>query len=167
MPGYALETEGLKETLDGLDKVARMDVTRDLKAEFATLASQVISRAHGKASTPGQRKAADTLAQASTGTAAAVRFGKGFDGAFGQEFGADRNKRRVVNHFGYFTGWNQFPAWRGSDAGAGYFLWPAIREVAKENTELLADSVAAIIAARPAPNIAAGAALIDSIMGKS
>lgn len=167
MPGYALETDGLKETLAGLDRGARMDVQRDLKAEFNTLAQQVIAAATSRASTPGQAKAAATLALASTGTAAAVRFGRGFEGAFGHEFGAQRNQRRVVNHFGYFTGWNQFPNWRGSGSGAGYFLWPAIRDVAKDNTELLADSVAAILAARPGPNIAAGASLIDSVFAQA
>ena len=26
------------------------------------------------------------------------------------------------------AGWNQFKPWRGSDTGAGYFLYPSIRE---------------------------------------
>lgn len=150
MPGFALETEGLRETLAGLDKVARLDVTRDLKVEFNRLAEDAMNRATGKAGTAQRRRAADTLRLASTGTYAALAFGKGFAGAFGAEFGAYQGQRRVVTFFGYFTGWNQFDRWRGSGGDAGYFLWPGIREAAKENVELLAESVAAIAAGRPA-----------------
>lgn len=167
MPGYTLATDGLQEALAGLERVAKLDAQRDLRTQFQTIAEQVIAQAKSLARSGGQVKAAGTLKQASTSAAAALRFGGGFEGAFGFEFGADRNQRRVVNHFGYYTGWNQFPMWRGSGATAGYFLWPAIRDVSKENTEALAESVALIAAQRPGPNLGAGASLIDKVFSQA
>lgn len=144
---FTVETEGLRESLAGMERGARLDATRDLKAEFQRMADAALRQAKANASGSKMRqRAANTLAQGSTGTYAALRFGSGFEGAFGAEFGAGRNQRRVVSHFGYFTGWNQFDYWRGSGPSAGYFLWPAIRQAAGENTELLAEAVAAILA---------------------
>lgn len=166
MPGYALDTAGLKETLAGLERLERLDVGRDLKSAFDALAKEAVVEARSKASNRMERKAADTLAVASTSLGAALKFGKGFDGAFGAEYGADRNKRRVVTHFGYFIGWNQFKLWKGSGATAGYFLWPGIRVAVASEVGKIAESVTALVVSdRPAANITAGAALINDLMG--
>jgi len=163
---YTVETDGLKEALAGMDRLARLDATRDLKAQFAKMAEDAIAQAKVNAGSRMRQKAADTLASASTGTYAALRFGRGFDGAFGAEFGAGRNQRRVVSHFGYFTGWNQFAFWRGSGTAAGYFLWPAIRKSAEANVELLAEGVAAFVAQGDNPT-GRGQSLIDSVFAQT
>lgn len=139
-----LEVTGLKETLDGLGRLERMDVARDLRDVFSHVAAEAVGEARGRAHTRMQRRAAQTLSNASTATYGAVRFGGGFPGAFGSEFGAGRNTRRVVNHFGYYTGWNQFDYWKGSGAGAGYFVWPALRDVTRDSRPMVADEVARI-----------------------
>lgn len=38
-------------------------------------------------------------------------------------------------------GWNQFKPWRGSGQGAGYFLYPAIREKETEAVEMFGDEI--------------------------
>lgn len=152
MAGYAAEIDGLKETLAGMDRLARLDVQKDLRAEFHRVAEDAISEAHRRAHTKMQKRAAGTLSafnasgkvSASSATGAALRFGGGFAGSFGAEFGAQRNLRRTVSSFGFYTGWNQFQVWRGSDAGAGYFLWPGIRSAVESNLDVLADAVARI-----------------------
>lgn len=164
MSGYLLETVGLKEALAGMERVERLDVQRDLKSVFNDLASTAVTNAKAGASTKMERRAASTLAVASTSLGAALKFGKGFEGAFGAEYGADKNKRRVVTHFGYYQGWNQFKSWRGSGSTAGYFMWPGIRAAIESDIGKVAESVTALVE-RPAANIAAGAALINEVMG--
>lgn len=138
---YAIETDGLKETVAGLDRLERLDVTRDLKDAFEAMAKDAASRARGNASTRMQRAAADTISTVRSSLGATLSFGAGFGGAFGAEFGGAQNQRRVVNHFGYYTGWNQFDHWKGSGLDAGYFLWPGIREAALEGRDALADAL--------------------------
>ena len=93
---FTVETDGLREALAGMDRLSRLDATRDLKAEFQRLAADAIAQAKANASGNKMRaKAASTLALASTGTYAALRFGAGFEGAFGAEYGAGRNQRRA------------------------------------------------------------------------
>lgn len=140
----ALDTTGLKEFLAGLDKVERLEVGRDLKAQFGRIVDDAISRGRAKASTRGQRRAAGTLRQASTGTMAAIGFGRGFRGAFGHEYGAKQNTRRQ-RASGSYLGYNQFPIWRGSGLDAGYFMWPGIRAASEAGVGELADGVARII----------------------
>lgn len=140
----ALDTTGLKEALAGMDKVTRLDVGRDLKAEFGRIVDDAISRGRTGASTRGQRRAASTMRQASTATGAAIGFGRGFGGAFGHEYGAKQNTRRQ-RASGSYLGFNQFPLWRGSGLDAGYFMWPGIRKAAEVGVEPLADAVAKII----------------------
>lgn len=139
-----LEVTGLKEALDGLGRLERMDAARDLRDVFSRVATEAASEARGRAHTPMQRRAAQTISNASTSSYGAVRFGGGFEGAFGAEFGAARNQRRIVHHFGYYTGWNQFDYWRGSGGDAGYFFYPALRDVTRDSRPMVADEVARI-----------------------
>lgn len=140
----ALDTTGLKEFLAGLDKVARIEVGRDLKAEFGRIVDDAISRGRSKANTRGQRRAASTLRQASSASAAAIGFGRGFPGALGHEFGAQQNTLRQ-RASGSYLGYNQFPTWRGNGLDAGYFMYPGIRDAAEAGVGELADGVARII----------------------
>ena len=144
MPFVAIETTGLKESLAALDRFDRLEAQKELKDEFNKIALEVVNKGRSKAGSRLEQRAAATLRPASTGSYAAIRFGGGFGGAFGAEYGGMRNQRRIVRHFGYYTGWNQFQSWRGSDSGTGYFMWPAIREVTADRTADLADAVARI-----------------------
>lgn len=139
---YVLEVTGLKEATAGLDKVARLDINRDLRQTFSELADAVVDAAKGRTRNRMQRAAAATLVQSSSAAGAAVKFGAGFAGAFGAEFGAGKNQRRVVNHFGYYTGWNQFDYWTGNGSDAGEFLWPAIRATIAARRDALAEAIA-------------------------
>lgn len=141
MPKVTIETEGIKEALSGLDRIDRLEAQRELRDAFDKIAIEVVGKGRSKASTRLERRAAQTLRPASTGTYGAVRFGGGFGGAFGAEFGGMRNQRRIVNHFGHYTGWNQFKSWSGSE---GYFLWPTIRTVTEDRAGDLGDAVARI-----------------------
>ncbi len=140
----ALDTTGLKEALAGMDKLSRLDASKDLKAEFAKIVEQAIT--YGKAGAQGraQQRAAATLRQASTGTGAALGFGRGFPGAMGNEFGAQQNVRRQ-RASGSYLGYNQFPLWRGSGLQAGYFVFPGVRKASEEGVEELADAVVKIL----------------------
>lgn len=141
---YVLEVTGLKEATAGLDRVARLDVNRDLRDVFSQLTTEVISEARGRTRNRMQRRAAGTLVQSSSASGAAVKFGAGFPGSFGAEFGAGRNQVRVVNHFGYYHGWNQFDYWTGNGRDAGEFLWPAIRATIAKRRDSLAEAIAQI-----------------------
>ena len=130
-----IEFNGFKETRARLKKIGDVERTREYKLANAQIVDDiVIPAARANASTKLERKAARTLVSVRTDTGGAVRIGGGkggFGGALGAEFGADRNQRRLGRPGGKVTpvtGWNQFKPWRGSDRGAGYFLWPAIRE---------------------------------------
>ena len=90
------------------------------------------------------RRAVGTMKQASTSTGAALRFGGGFAGAFGNEYGAHQNIPRQGAR-GTYLGYNQFPSWKGSGETAGYAMWPGIRKAADEGVEALADAVTKIL----------------------
>ena len=129
----AVEYDGFDEARRALKRLEDVERTRQYKVANREIANDVvIPAARANASTKMERRAASTLAATGDG---AVRLGKGFPGALGAEFGADRNQRRLGRPHGKtvpVTGWQQFKPWRGSDNGAGYFLWPAIREQTDE-----------------------------------
>lgn len=173
---YGIDVAGIKESLAALERVERLDAQADLRKEFTAMAESAIANAKGNALDRMQKRAADTLAatgasgktSASTSTAAVIRFGGGFEGAFGAEYGAEKGLQRVVSHFGYYRGWNQFRLWKGSGSNAGYFLWPGIRTAVDEHRPRLAEAIVRNFGAGselPAPNIAAGASLISSVFG--
>ena len=137
----ALDTTGLKEALAGMDRLARLDASRDLKTEFNKIAQDAADRGRAGASTRLERRAASTLRAASTGTAAAVGYGKGFAAAFGAEFGASQNTLRQ-RRTGSYLGYNQFKPHAGR---SGYFMWPGIRAAADAGVDNLADAVVKII----------------------
>jgi hypothetical protein len=145
MPKVTIETTGIKEALAAMDRVDRLEAQLELKDEFNKVAVEVVNKGRSRASGRMEQAAARTLRTASTATYGAVGFGGGFGGAFGAEFGGYRNQRRVVNHFGYYTGWNQFKPWKGSGSDAGYFLWPTIRQVTADRVDDLAEAVAKIV----------------------
>jgi len=145
MPDDRIRIEGLNETRAAVKRLADPEKTRQYKAVGFTIARDVvIPAAKGKASNRLERRAAGTLKPVRTVTGGAVRLGGGFPAALGAEFGANRNQTRAGNPGGrpaQVRGWNQFQPWRGSDAGAGYFMWPAIREQTGEIVNRWADMI--------------------------
>lgn len=141
MPEPPLKVYGLAQLRKALRELADKDTMDRLKTANVHAAETVVDAAKGRAGTRLQRKAAETLEVART-VRAAVRFGAGFRGALGAEFGSAQNVRRRVNHFGNYTGWNQFEGWKGNGPEAGYFLWPAIRDKSDEIMQAYADEIA-------------------------
>jgi hypothetical protein len=135
----ALDTTGLKEALADMERADRLDAQKDLKVEFGKIATEAVRYGKAGASTRLEQRAAGTLRNASTGSAASVGFGRGFPGAMGAEFGASQNTRRRRSS-GDYLGLNQFKVWSGSGLDAGYFVWPGIRQAAEEGAEDLADA---------------------------
>lgn len=127
-----VQFDGFDEARRRLKKLDDVEKTREYKTANWQIANDVVlPAAKANASTRMERRAAGTLVAVRTAAGGSVRLGGGFAGALGAEFGADRNQRRLGRPRGTVapvTGWNQFKPWRGSDRGAGYFLWPAIRE---------------------------------------
>jgi hypothetical protein len=173
---YGVESSGIVETVDALARLERLDAQRDLRVEFHAMAEAAKANALSNADSPMQRRAAGTIsttsasgkASASSSTAAVLRFGGDFPGAFGAEYGGERNLQRTVSHFGFYTGWNQFEPWRGSGDSAGYFVWPGIRTAVDDHRPRLAEAVVLHFDAGsdlPGPNLAAGAALNASLLG--
>jgi hypothetical protein len=91
-------------------------------------------------------RAAKSMKAARKQRIAAINFGGGrHPEAMGAEFGAGRNQLRNTTR-GVMEGWNQFRPWRGSDTGAGYFLYPTIRREGDRIVELYAQVLDDLIA---------------------
>lgn len=135
----AVQAFGLKELRRDLRKLGTPDQMKELKAANAAVSTLVVDAAKGRASTPMQQRAADTLRVANS-VYAAVRLG-GKPGTLGAEFGAKRDVLRRGPSGREFRGFNQFQGWRGSGPDAGYFLWPAIRDKTDEVLSLYADEI--------------------------
>jgi hypothetical protein len=129
----AIKVVGLRETITALRAIdeSMVDIVQAANKKAAEV---VAERAQALASSLGkmQARAAATLKPASLQKMATLRLGnKEVPFALGAEFGAYRNQPRESRRGGRFVstlGWNQFEKWRGSDTGAGYFLWPSIRD---------------------------------------
>jgi len=93
------------------------------------LSDETIRRARAWAARIGrqQSRAADTLRPQPRGAGAVLPASPAWN--VGAEFGSNR--------------YRQFPRWRGSGSGAGYFLFPALGEVnmIKQSAELVAKMV--------------------------
>jgi hypothetical protein len=130
--------DGFDEAKRALAKLGDVEKSRAYKTANFDIANEVVipaAMANARALGKMQVKAAQTLKALRTASGGSVSLGKGFAGALGAEFGADRNQRRQGRPHGKsapVTGWQQFEPWRGSSTGAGYFLWPAIRQETDE-----------------------------------
>lgn len=141
----SLDAADLRAQLRSFDRFTQRDLSKDLRGVFGRLSSEAAAAAKNLASTRLERRAARTLRPASSAVGAAMWFGGGFPGAFGAEFGAGRNQRRVVNHFGYYVGWNQFDYWTGNGADAGNFVYPGIRAAVVALRDEIATEVEALL----------------------
>lgn len=128
-----------RKELRKLDDAGIIDGLKDANYEVARI---VVAGAQGRASTPMQRGAAASLkpsrqaarAQVTGGGARVPYFG-------GAEFGAQQNQLRLGPSGRTYRGLNQFSAWRGSDMSAGYFLYPAIRDLTDRIVEIYGDAI--------------------------
>jgi hypothetical protein len=106
----------------------------ELKDANYEVAAHVARRAQGRASTPLQRKASESL-KAGRQAVRAVVSGGGPRWPFfaGAEFGSVQ--------------YEQFDAWRGSGYDAGYFLYPTIRDETDVIVEMYGEAIEKITAA--------------------
>ena len=111
--GERIQVQGAKELRAALKKLGDRQLLRELGNLNREVAEQVIDRARGKARTPQERKAAAQLKPVRSQAAARVSMVGGY--VLGAEFGAKR--------------YRQFRPWQGNKMEAGYFLFPAIREM--------------------------------------
>ena len=125
-----IKVEGLNEFRRELKKLEE-NLTPELKQINYELATQVTSWAQTKAAavSPQASKAAkEGLKASKTAARAQVILGNNKTPyALGAEFGALQ--------------WKQFQRWRGNDTGAGYFLWPSIRDHREEITKIYGDAL--------------------------
>lgn len=141
-----IEFEGLKELRAAVKALGDVEKTRQFKLAGYEIAAEVVIPA-AQANAGGDRalvKAMSTLEAVKTESGGAVRLGKGFPAAFGYEFGADRNVRRLARPGGKVTqvvGWQQFEPWRGNSGNTGYALYPAIRENTDEIVNRFTDVI--------------------------
>lgn len=131
-----IRVQGLRQIRRRLELLADPDKTAEFSEAGRAVAQLIVAKAQARAGGMGPReaRAAATLEPASFAAGAGVLCG-GAPGAFGSEFGADRNQRRAGRPGGEpagVHGWNQFRPWKGSGPGAGYFLWPTIRSETDE-----------------------------------
>lgn len=126
----AVRIDGLADFRKRLKAAGDDDLSKEFKDANHKIAENVVQMARYKATLlgPMQHDAAQQLRAARSGVQAEVRFTnkRGFE--HGAEFGAGRNRQRSTRR-GMVTGWNQFKPWRGNKADAGYFLFPAIRDL--------------------------------------
>lgn len=124
--GDAVRVTGMRELRAALRRLGDRELLRELGKINGRAAQMVRDRARAKASTAQEAGAASRL-RASRGAAKATITlgGKPYD--FGAEFGARPNAERRRKS-GSYLGLNQFRPWRGNGQGAGYFLFPALRE---------------------------------------
>ena len=128
-----IRIDGLQELLKGLraEDESLVDIVKVANGKVAKL---VRDKASVQAASLGRRgavRAAATMKATQSLQSATLKLGnKNTPGALGEEFGAYRNLTRAVtrrNRHVTVLGWRQFQPWRGSGAGAGYFLWETIR----------------------------------------
>lgn len=125
-----VRVEGLDELRRELRRLDDKGLSDQLKDANYRVADVVVRHARQRAVALGrmEQKAADTLRPARQAARAVVTLGRAsVPFALGAEFGAGQNIRTPGRNRGRL-GLNQFSAWRGRSTGAGYFLWPGIRD---------------------------------------
>lgn len=112
--GESVRVHGLKELQRA---IRRTNLEQDLKAGHRAVSTDIVAAARARATGQGSvaAKSAQAITAGATARAATINLGSNkYPFALGAEFGAVRFK--------------QFKPWRGSGEGAGYFLYPTIRE---------------------------------------
>lgn len=139
LDGASVKVAGLRELRAALRRLDDRSLLKELGSANARIADLVVSKARGNASSAMEQSAAGRLkASKAVASARVILGGKPYD--MGAEFGAGRNQRRSRST-GSYLGFNQFKPWRGSGGGAGYFLFPAIRDSRDELIEAYAKGI--------------------------
>jgi hypothetical protein len=130
----AVRVDGLAEFRSQLKGVDDKELVKEFKQANYDIADEVVQHARFNAATVSRMAfaASETLRAARSGYQAEISLAnkRGFE--LGAEFGASRNKTRNLPGGRRVRGWNQFKPWRGSDNGAGYFLFPALRDISDD-----------------------------------
>lgn len=139
---FRYEVDGLKELVRDL-KAEPERLDKELRKRLKSVAERVRDEARGRAegrSNPRPGHQVINTIRASSGSAdARVSVGDpNVPWAMGHEFGSNRFK--------------QFPSWRGSNADAGWFFWPAIREAREEDIPDAIDEIITEFARRAFPD---------------
>ena len=140
LSGAATKVVGLAEFRRELKKLDEPHLVNQLKDVNYAVASLVVSSAKAHASTRMESAAAESLRPSRSGARAQVTGGAGIEFFGGAEFGAAQDQIRNTAR-GAVTGWNQFQPWRGSGSGAGYFLYPAIRDETEHIVDMYGDAL--------------------------
>jgi hypothetical protein len=132
MTAAAITVEGLDELRRALKKAEDVDALAGIKAANRDIGLMVVAAAKTRAFGVSRMaaSAAQTLRATNTAGYAGVRLGsaaKPF--AAGAEFGSIR--------------YRQFKPWRGS--GAGYFLYPTVRDKTPEIINQYADAIVSVL----------------------
>jgi hypothetical protein len=131
--GAATGVKGLAELrreLRKLDEAESPQWSRALRDANIEVAQLVVDKAKPRMAALSAMgvKAASTLRASRSEVAARLMLGShAVPYAQGVEFGADRNVPRQLRNR-TIVGWRQFQPWRGSGRGAGYALYPTIRD---------------------------------------
>jgi len=147
------KVKGLDELRRELRKLDDKSLIDELKDTNFEVANSLIGPMQSKAASVGamEAKAASTLTASRQAARAQLNFG-GAKAPFagGAEFGAGQDLRRNPVSRRSFTngvlGWNQFNAWRGNDNGAGYFMYPTIRDRIPDLVDTYGDALERITA---------------------
>lgn len=114
--------EGFKELRKAVKDLKDVEATREFKAAgYNAMANVLVPAATSRGSDAMHQRALETLRPARVVTGGAVRFGRGFAGAMGSEFGAMHDRRRANVNGGPGLGWNQFP----TTVKGGRAIYPA------------------------------------------
>jgi hypothetical protein len=121
--GGTVKVTGLAELRKALKAIGEEKSLAEVNHRIAT---EIVSGARGRASSRMESSAAGRLrASKSAVSSRVILGGKPYD--LGAEFGAGQNKPRSRKS-GSYLGYNSFKPWRGNGEGAGYFLYPTIRD---------------------------------------
>lgn len=128
-----VEVDGLKQLLRDARKVEN-DLPKVMRQSLLPISQSVLSQARQRGQSLGgvQRHAVRRgLRGGATQNSAWIKLAASSEPTIlGAEFGGGR--RRTTQ---------QFPPWRGSGGGAGYFVFPTIRRMSGDVTDRLEDAV--------------------------
>lgn len=146
--GVSIRVEGLKEVRRDLKEAGDFEGSAALKAALAEAADHVVATARSRASTRQERAMASRLKASRSAASSAVTLGgKPYD--LGTEFGAKR--------------WPQFRDWRGNDLGAGYLLFPTIRDQEERILEPVAGALQKVLEGKGARSLGAAEDLMAEL----
>jgi hypothetical protein len=132
-----VQVQGLNELNRALRALGGRELQGEIRAAGKDVATEVSSDARGKAYSLGGVAAhvAPSIAASAGVTSAGVSLGgASFPAAMGAEFGGQGRPTT-----------QQFKPWRGSGSGAGYFVYPAIRDNADMIAERYGDALDKIV----------------------